>query len=345
MSASISPSYYILVVSLSYFGVGLYGLLGKTPYYRPWEKVAHSDGSGFKQNQKITMLAYGDLAFESGIMSLRVPRKIAFTTDKWGFRNEVSNILPDVVVIGDSFVAGAGLDDSETLTSQLNKLLGPGVVYNRAIGARNSPRAYLLDERFKQHPPKLLVYCPSQRNLDMQALDLGVSVETSKLRVQQWSTWKGLLSQAHSQLNDWRGRLNYKNAYIWFSKSSYGNITYHLVGSDWVGYIKNDVKLRLSIQAQRLDEKITNYQISKNTRIIKLLERSLLSTNTKLIYCPIPDVGNIYPELYSSAEQSRILEPQYIELMLERAKEVGIDTVDLLRKISFESLSIFVSGG
>src|SRR5262247_2421093 len=57
--------------------------------------------------------ASGDLAALSNRPALREFRREVFTTDAHGFRN------PDIVVFGDSFAAGSGVSDDETLSAQL----------------------------------------------------------------------------------------------------------------------------------------------------------------------------------------------------------------------------------
>jgi hypothetical protein len=75
--------------------------------------------------------AYGDLPAMANLPSLRVYRREHFTTDAFGFRNTPSaqNRPIRIIVVGDSFAAGAGLSDSETLSAQLARM-GQTGVYN-----------------------------------------------------------------------------------------------------------------------------------------------------------------------------------------------------------------------
>ena len=77
-------------------------------------------------NPTITLdfLAFGDLAAMAGDPSLREYRRIAFETDHAGFRNRPISASIDVVVLGDSFGAGAGTTQAETFSSLLDTRYG-----------------------------------------------------------------------------------------------------------------------------------------------------------------------------------------------------------------------------
>ena len=62
---------------------------------------------------------YGDLAAMTGDPSLRELRKMEFRTDALGFRNDTVPHQIDVVVLGDSFAAGAGVTQTATFAHTL----------------------------------------------------------------------------------------------------------------------------------------------------------------------------------------------------------------------------------
>jgi hypothetical protein len=68
---------------------------------------------------------FGDLARMSGVPAHRRLRKIKFTTDRLGFRNDGFPDSPvDLIVLGDSFGLGVGTTQAETLAVQLARLRG-----------------------------------------------------------------------------------------------------------------------------------------------------------------------------------------------------------------------------
>src|SRR5258708_8130839 len=81
-------------------------------------------------NQK----SYGDLANLGNLREFRQYRHEIFTTDFRGFRNlsqSESNSRPDILLVGDSFGAGAGVTDMDSPGVQLSAALHPNV-YNAA---------------------------------------------------------------------------------------------------------------------------------------------------------------------------------------------------------------------
>lgn len=111
-------------------------------YYRPHEML--SDGlAHYKINQQLVdfPIPYGDLYNISRRTepTIKTPRKVSFKTDGWGFRNDHDYSGEKIIVIGDSFVAGTGLDQPDTLANQLAPLIDGGVY---AIGYPSGPYGY-----------------------------------------------------------------------------------------------------------------------------------------------------------------------------------------------------------
>lgn len=91
-----------------------------TPYYRPHEMLALQ--KAHKPSKSVEMrMPHGDLLAIDPLFdrSLAVPRDVRFRTDDLGFRNEHSYADQRVLVVGDSFVAGDGSTQEDTITRRL----------------------------------------------------------------------------------------------------------------------------------------------------------------------------------------------------------------------------------
>ncbi|UCS91931.1 hypothetical protein KZP23_14490 [Echinicola marina] len=102
--------------------------------YRFWEGISyHKDlltYGKFYQSQSLVMCERGDLS--DGVDSISYSLN-EWITDEYGFRNDEFIGKPDIVLLGDSFVVGTGLDQSELLSKQLSRLFGDRIkVYNMA---------------------------------------------------------------------------------------------------------------------------------------------------------------------------------------------------------------------
>ena len=100
--------------------------------YRPWEALIYNSKKGlafsFYPNQSLVMNSVGDLCDHTQNEIIKYEN---WNTDKLGYRNDTFIKKADVLFIGDSFIAGSGLSQDSTITSQLRKLIN-GQVYNIA---------------------------------------------------------------------------------------------------------------------------------------------------------------------------------------------------------------------
>lgn len=97
--------------------------------YRPFERlvVYGGDAAPFLTDRRVEMTAVGDLANLGGVWFPADRRREVFTTDAAGFRNSENVAGPGpvgAVLFGDSFVAGVGLSDGETLAARLREAAG-----------------------------------------------------------------------------------------------------------------------------------------------------------------------------------------------------------------------------
>lgn len=97
--------------------------------FRPWEafRVEAGREAPFLPGRRGAWTTVGDLANAGGVPYPADRRREVFTTDANGFRNSgnmVGSGPVGVVLLGDSFVAGAGLSDEQTLAAQLREATG-----------------------------------------------------------------------------------------------------------------------------------------------------------------------------------------------------------------------------
>lgn len=100
--------------------------------YRPWEALIYNSKKGlafpFYPNQSLVMNSVGDLCHHTQNEVIKYEN---WNTDKLGYRNDTFIKKADVLFIGDSFIAGSGLSQDSTITSQLREKENV-IVYNMA---------------------------------------------------------------------------------------------------------------------------------------------------------------------------------------------------------------------
>lgn len=100
--------------------------------YRPWEALIYNSKKGlafpFYPNQSLVMNSVGDLCHHTQNEVIKYEN---WNTDKLGYRNDTFIKKADVLLIGDSFIAGSGLSQDSTIASQLREKENV-IVYNMA---------------------------------------------------------------------------------------------------------------------------------------------------------------------------------------------------------------------
>ena len=79
-------------------------------------------------------------------------------TDQHGFRNHESRMRADIVMLGDSFIYGHGLEMEQTVGSFLERLTGRTVYNLGRQGDSSFQEAYLLTEQISRLQPRVVLY-------------------------------------------------------------------------------------------------------------------------------------------------------------------------------------------
>lgn len=154
--------YFILppFVALSFIEV----LLPDTFFgYRPWEGLQFATiiphDPPFYPNRSVAMNSVGDLCHHT---DYSIIRKEKWIIDKLGFRNDKFIEEPDVVIVGDSYVVGTGLDQESTLPNQLIRI-SKKKVYGMANISVAHFDMYLKSGQIRK--PRLLIYAMAERSI------------------------------------------------------------------------------------------------------------------------------------------------------------------------------------
>ena len=133
--------------------------------FRPWEALKFSTKVAtycqFYPNQSLEMDAVGDLRHHTNKAVHRTER---WVTDKLGYRNDAFIEQADVLIIGDSFIAGTGLTQDDLLSNKLHRKMGKDFkVYNMAPSSFTKFDYFLRLGIVKR--PKLIIFVMVERHL------------------------------------------------------------------------------------------------------------------------------------------------------------------------------------
>lgn len=131
--------------------------------YRPWEALLSFSGSGFPfyPNQEIEMISVGDLCHHR---SSAIEKNEYWKTDQLGYRNNSFIKKPDVLIVGDSFVAGSSVMQHETLANQLMRTSNGALTVYALAPATFNDFVNLLEQGIIQKP-NMLIFSIVERNI------------------------------------------------------------------------------------------------------------------------------------------------------------------------------------
>ena len=130
--------------------------------FRIWEAIASKNGyllGPFYPNVDISDTEVGDLVPHS---KFAIEKEVFWRTDKLGYRNDSFIATPDILLIGDSNIAGCSLSQEETLTHHLKQETGLAV-YNLSPADMNTYIGFRNEGVFMT--PRIIIYSCIERGI------------------------------------------------------------------------------------------------------------------------------------------------------------------------------------
>jgi hypothetical protein len=312
------------IFGLVYLALLVASLNVERPEFRAWEVLKDPESEFFYPNLTVEMTEVGDLGFRAWIPSLQRPRAGLFSTDRYGFRNPQGIERPRVVLLGDSFVAGAGLRDDQTLAAQLGRVLGEPV-YSLAAETANSPSFYLSDPRFFEHPPRVVVFAPVNR-LVMPLRFREISPLSRRPRRDSAGWTFESVAQELRHVNQILGRDNGLSRTM---RYGYNGISYSLFGHPDIIVADGEPAIALPLQEQKCSLTPEQRGLESTIASTKRFAEMIATRGATLVYAPIPDSGEVYPELFRRDERERCAQPSLFDVLVPEAKAAGLSAIDL----------------
>lgn len=284
--------------------------------FRGWEAIMvkefHSVLSGqFYPHIDITKIQKGgDLDPHS---PSAVPKRVRWITDRYGYRKkDREGSKPQVVVIGDSNIVGAGMSQEEIFSEVLeDRLKVP--VYPFASAGLNS---FLKELRFRKDPPRIVVVSSIERYI----LDLRFPKESKKretflafyewrdnVRQIRWIQTAGVLLDRLYKMNMLhfiRSRMEGKVVRKRYPfPSPFGPIYF--------------------LQGEEANRPISRDQLEEAVHTIEAYNQVLKKRGIRFIFLPIPNKENIYHDYLPDPQR-----PVFLEQLIQELKDKNIETVD-----------------
>jgi len=293
--------------------------------FRVWEaliiKEFHSILPGhFYPRMEINKLETGgDLAHHT---PFAIPKRVKWITDRYGYRKKDSErIKPQVVIVGDSNIAGQGLTQEEMLSEVLEDKLKVPVYPYAPVGSINT---FLKDLRFKKDPPKTVIVSVLERHiLNLRFPKLPQNRERflsfyewrDKIKQNRWIQSMGVLLDRLSKMN----MLNYARARI-------GNRAIK-------GFRQFPSRFgpMLFFIGEEANRGVSDENFRKAIKTIEAYDYVLKKEGIRFIFLPIPNKENIYHEYLPNSRR-----PVFLGQLIQELKSRNIETVDTQRAFEDE---------
>jgi hypothetical protein len=294
--------------------------------FRVWEAVVigkfrHILPGEFYPNMEITKIEEGDLAHHS---KFTYKRKVKWFTDRYGYRKQNTNRNKhEVVIIGDSNIAGSGLTQEDILSEVLEKKLKVSV-YPISPASLDT---FLKERRFKKYPPDIVIISSVERFIFYLPPVKDTSKKiSSRLRTQIREIGYRLRNQISESrfiqcLGVYLDRIYKANMlqYLRASLRRIGSSHSEAIASNSVSSKYGPV---FFLQGADANKDVPQDKFDKTVQVIKGYDELLKSKGIRFIFLPIPEKENIYHE---SLHTER---PVFLEQLISTLKNLGIETVD-----------------
>lgn len=251
----------------------------------------------FYHDEYNEMTAVGDLCHHT---KYAVPRKEIWKTDKMGFRNDAYIENPDVIIIGDSFMAGLSLTQGELFSNELKRNMPQLSFYNMAPSTFTNFNSLL--ECGMINKPKIIVFSIVERNVP------------SKLS----------RSKGTKLLYPFSGLLRFDNMYIdkalkrnslqWMRARVHGNRGVGKSSADGEMYFLKGTAEHTPEELQDAADRIISYKNYCDEKGINFL------------FVPMPDKESVYYDKIPLSSQ-----PSYLFQLDAMLKKAGVRTINTLQ--------------
>jgi alginate O-acetyltransferase complex protein AlgJ len=286
--------------------------------FRTWESLRIMGSSlstgKFYPNFRLEKVEVGTLAKNSADA---VRQKVTWITDHYGYRNTKAWEKPDVVIIGDSFIAGDTLSQEELLSEVLQSELKMKVYAMAPADIKD----FLNDPRFVDNPPKVVIL----ERVEQQISPEGIEKPKQDLYKLKWVRLRQRLMQNHvvSYIDIIQNRIFKWNA-LHFLRARVMECFYNKQPAPAGKRLFNGRPILFNRLIHRLN--LSQDRTEQIARILESYKAVLQSRGIKFIFLPVPCKKTIYYDIDPDQSQSDAFTRFIISLQAD-----GITTVNLER--------------
>jgi alginate O-acetyltransferase complex protein AlgJ len=282
--------------------------------FRVWEAVLIKNikkflPGPFYPNMKIDKIEEGDLGHHT---RLTVKKEVVWETDQYGYRKKKTNREKyDIVIIGESNIAGSSLTQKDMLSELLEERLNISVYPLAPV----TLSAFFKEKRFIDHPPDIVIFATIERLIPY--LDLP-KLPREKKRTPFFSKLLYHLRENRSiqSIAVFVDRLS-KRIMLNYFRAALRRMV--LNSEDFLSK-RNPL---FFLNGKPVIPEITREHFDRIVQMIEGYEELFKRRGIRFIFLPIPNQENIYYEQFAMKER-----PMFLKYLISELKNRGIETID-----------------
>ncbi len=258
----------------------------------------------------------GDLGYRT---KYAVKKDVIWHTDEWGYRNNITSLNYDIIVIGDSNIAGSTLSQNQTFANSLMEVSNFSA-YSYSPANINK---YLSEKRFIDNPPEIIILASIERNIyRLPKINQPQNIKSNK---------NLLFAEKIEDFFDQMLKFSFyreviaKTTELFFHKD--------LIINDKTGMLF--IKDALDSRTRNLNN------FSETISVIKEYNDYFSNKNIRFIFLPIPDKESIYstqlPEEFKEYRKYN----NYLPKLITELKKENIGVIDIYTSFTNKNDSMF----
>jgi len=266
----------------------------------------------FYPNMRFSVEEEGDLGHGT---PQAVKKSAEWRTDNYGYRTDnYAGRPPEIVIVGDSLVAGSTLTQSDTLSEVLAKIIGKPV-YPMAPCPME---VFLRDRRFIRYPPRTVIFCLTEWRCE--------EVLASKGEMAEVPSADSITGKLYSLAAAVRENPAYSRFLTVLDRSIHSNIVYFLRTRiiDWARSAPKRTTGAFFWMGARRNDEIHDHTVGKVAETVARYNKILASRGITLVFAPVPNKETIYYQLITPGRQ-----PTFLPRLLRILRGRGVRVVDI----------------
>lgn len=286
--------------------------------FRVWEslvvrKYRNILPGPFYPNREITKVEEGDLGHHT---RFAVQKEVRWVTDRYGFRKQnINSERHEIVIIGESNIAGSGLTQKEILSEVLEDQMKLSVYPYAPVGINT----FLKEKRFKEDPPGIVIFAKVERELyDLPALR---QMKDRKWMpgLKEWirqNRWVQTCFIHLDRISKWT-MLHYVRAEVRRSAVS--------AQENRPGGVSSRYGHFFFLQGAEANREVSEETFEKAMGTIRSYHEAIRSRGIRFIFLPIPEKENIFHEHLQTPK------PLFLGRLIAELKRQGVEVIDTQR--------------